>query len=631
MKKSKLTLNLVTTFIATLGMSSCSDVTKNADAMVTFTGYDGQEIAVISNDLYHDYINSSSGIQTFYEAMLEVLIRYEYEDSNSVLRQLSAQYEESGDEDKQISSVSTIKSQAKEKLEGYKKEAKNNADENDTDYSDEWETILTDNGVESEEEFLQKIIYDLEKEEIEDWYYNVNADDLLAEYLGVDAEGNSLTDSDQLVASRYPYHIRHILTSLDSGDDEYTQATITESEASSLGNVTRALYEGKLSFGTIAKQFSGDSSSAELGGSVGIMDTDTSFVNEFKLGIYAYDAVYSTNDDDNIDAGLGLTGDYDVDGDGEVTEGETVESKLEAIGLSYVPYEAFTYIAANYDVDRDSQGRTVNDDNSAYYPRNVYYNKYINHHNVFVITNNAIDATTQADFEGTITADSAINSSYQEAAEGSCGFRYVEGISQSADQMILTDEQGNPIICVRSEHGIHFMIIEKSIYEADVSDYYSTLTPDDDGYDANADNYVNYVGGNDKSVYKERAEAIEDLIKGFDSTYDYRLYEYFLEAEGGRVSFHTDEEAGIDIAESVEKYIASQRLYNNWDNDNTINDTWNEYLELLDYQEAERSSTYVVNGTTQSRLISEMCALHYSNGSDDELYKEGGACYYYDK
>ena len=162
MKKSKLSLSLVTTFIAALGMSACGKVSKNNDALVTFTGYNGQKISVITNDLYHDYAKTSSGISIFYNAMLEVLIRYEYEDNNSVLRQYSAQTD---DEDKQVKSASTIKREAEEKLAGLKKEAKQNAKSNDTKYSTEWENILNQNGVENEKELLQKLIYDLEKDE----------------------------------------------------------------------------------------------------------------------------------------------------------------------------------------------------------------------------------------------------------------------------------------------------------------------------------------------------------------------------------------------------------------------------------------------------------------------------------
>lgn len=631
MKKSKLSLSLVSAFIASLSMSSCSDVTSNKTAFVTFTGYDGQSIAVISNDLYHDYINSSSGVSVFYNAMLEVLIRYEFEDSNSVLRKISAQYEASGDEDKQISSITTIKSNAKEKLAGYQKEAKQNAASNNTSYDTEWEDILTDNGVESEEEFLQKLIYDAEKDEVEDWYYNVNEESLLAEYIGVDASGNPLSDDDKVVSSKYPYHIRHILASLSSGSSDYYDGTITESEASTLGNITKALVDGKLSFGNIALQFSGDESSAALNGSVGIMDLDTSFVSEFKLGIYAYDAIYSNNSEEDVSiaAGLGLEDEFS-------DTGLTVAQQLEEIGLAKVPYEAFQKIAETYDTDTDAKGRLVNDGNTSYFPRNIYYNKYLNHHNVFVITNNSIDENLINSPDGEVTSDTTIDESLTEANEGSCGFRSVENVTEG-NQMILTDENGNPIVCVRGEYGIHFMIIEKSIFASDVDAYYSTLTPDDSDYDADADTYVNFVGGNDKSVYIERADEIVNLIKGFDSTYDYRLYEYFLAAENGKVSFHTDSDSDaiLDLAASIEKYIETQRTYNDWNSSNDLNESWDEYLELIELQQQYRTEVYADTNTTEevtrTRLMPEMCALKYSNGIDDEIYQEGGLCYYYAK
>ncbi|NLV29054.1 MAG: hypothetical protein GXY57_02705 [Erysipelotrichaceae bacterium] len=76
MKKSKLSLGLVTGLIGVIAMSACSSVTSNKDAVVTFKGYDGQSpYAVITDEMYDQYRETPNGISKFYERILEVMIR----------------------------------------------------------------------------------------------------------------------------------------------------------------------------------------------------------------------------------------------------------------------------------------------------------------------------------------------------------------------------------------------------------------------------------------------------------------------------------------------------------------------------------------------------------------------------
>lgn len=591
MSKGKLSLGLVTSFIAAMAMTACSSVKSDPKAIVTFTGYNGETIDVITDDLYSDYLKTSSGISKFYDEMLRVLIRYEYENENSAL------WTNVGE--KPAKTFSSVQNTAKDKLAGLKDDAKKASKDNGTSYDKEWDKVLEGQGVEDDKELLQKLIYNIEKEEVEDWYFRDNEEDLLDEYLGL---------SETQAVSGFPYHIRHILASVSAGANDFYNGTISESEALKLYTIAKSLRDGKMSFGEIAEKESGDTSSAEDGlrGSVGIMDRTTSFVNEFKLGIYAYDAVYSKNSSDDYikNETLGLT--------------EEVEHKLDTIGLAYVPYAAFEAINEYKDVDTDEAGHQVNDGNANYYPRNIYWNKYLNRHNVFVITNNTVGE--YADVYSDITGDGIdpvqIDASIHQAVDGRTGFRYVDGLSKDNHQLILTDEEARPIICVRSDHGIHFMIIEKSAFEDDVDDYYSTKIPGDEGYDA--DSFVGYLKTTATDDYKKRAKTIEEKIKGFDSTYDYRVFEELLAGENGKVTFYS--EGDINLEKAVADYIASQRDYNSWNALKTMNESWRTYLELIDVQNSNRVA---------ERLIPEMCALKFKDGNTDPEFKdEHGGCYY---
>lgn len=600
MNKSKLSLSLVTSFIAAIAATGCNGkVSSDPKAIVSFTGYDGNTVDVITDDVYFDYLKTSSGIGKFYDAMLEVLIRYEYKNDKSALWTRE-------DGTQPTDTYSSVESTCKNLIKSMKNDAKKSASANNTSYKKEWEKVLEEQGVEDEKELLQKLIYDKEKENVKDWYFRSNEEELLKEYIGLETKN---------VAAAYPYHIRHILANVSGGSTEFYNGTIAESEALKLYTIAKALKDGKESFGEIAVAESGDTGSAiasdgtRMNGSLGIMDRSTSFVNEFKLGLYAYDAIYSrSNADEDVKAGLGINAD--------------VEAKLDSIGLAYVPYQVFEQLNTYKDVDKDSDGHEVNEGNSSYYPRNIYWNKYLNRHNVFVISNNELPEDV---IDGTITATSALDGSISKVADGvkACGFRHVEGVSLSDDHLILTDENANPIVCVRSEHGIHFMIIERSIYgsndaiDGGLTTYY---TADEDVYnDASNDTFVKWINTSNTAKYKERAKDIESKITSFDSTYDYRLFTYFMEKEGTKIKFNSQDNS-FDLLEAVENYIKNQQEYNLWNVTKTLNETWRSYLELIDVQEANR---------IEKRLIPETCALKFADGNTDAEYTSTtGKCYY---
>lgn len=603
MKKNKLSLSLVSGFIAALAMSSCSNtVTSSKDSIVSFEGYNGETISLITNEMYEHYRDTSDGITKFYNAIMEAIIRYEFKSG-----ELAGKTE---------SSYATIVKDAEKNVAGEKDKARSNAETNGTSYSTEWDAILESNGVESEKELLEKFIYQLEKEEVEDWYYEENKNQLRKEYIGIDNTGNAV-DSD--VSSSLPYHIKHVLVKLASGSSEFARSTITSTEAKNLATVALELANSKNTFGNVAYVRSEDDGSATNFGDLGVMDLDTSFVNEFKLGIYAYDAILSrsvASRNEAINTQLGFKGDY---------SSTTVGEKVDDIGLQYVPYEVFAKLGEVAEVEKDDNGNAVNDGNTAYYPRNIYFNKYLNLHNPFVISNNTVKVDALNGQGGTI------DTSVVDATEGKTGWRYVEGVCTSADQRVLTDENGHVIIGVRSEHGIHFMVMQKSIYDFSVGgtttavpsleEYYTTAIPGEDDYptytvgDKTYDKltYVNFINTNDKSTLKERAETIKNSVKSFDSTYDYRLYDYFIDQ--GKISFN--ETNGKNLGEQISSLISSTKEYNEWNDAKTLNDSWRTYLELIELQYENR---------IDERLIPETCAIGF-NDPDSPLYQEGGICY----
>ena len=616
MKKSKLSITLVTGFIAAMALTACNEVTASKEAVVTFTPYGSKEsIDLITDDVYNAYRGTNTGVNKFYEKILEVLIRYEFMPTNKGGKGFKGElnYDE-------------IETWAKNQVQEQKDAAKANAKSNGTNYDDEWDSILESNNVENAKELQEKFIYQKEKEVITNWYADDDskAEDLKNEFLGIDSENKPVDQSTVAVKAAMPYHIRHILVKVDEASEanaKFYRGTISESQAKLLADTVTTLASGTYKFAQVAKMYSEDGS-ASSGGDVGIMTNAATsgtlgMVNEFQLGLYAYDNLYdAANAADAyagvIKDGLGISAD--------------VAAALPAAAVE-VPYEAFVKIGDYAEVTADKDGNKLCKGSTTVYPRNILWNKYLNLHNVFVISNKKTGSV--ADYG---TADAPNEFSNLVGADV-----YDASLPNFNANGLLTDEKGNVIIGVRSEYGIHFMVIEESMYDyANLATYYSTKLPGEDGFDENS--YVGYIQSQNIEDYKKRADDIKSKITSFDSTYDYRLYQ-FLKDEAGTISFTG---AAEGLGEQIDKYISALKENNAYKQEDGLKKVWRTYTELLAIQQDNRSSkfdTKNAKGDVQqniTRLVSEKIAddfmTLYNGLGDASIYAkfaEGGEYYYY--
>lgn len=184
------------------------------------------------------------------------------------------------------------------------------------------------------------------------------------------------------------------------------------------------------------------------------------------------------------------------------------------------------------------------------------------------------------------------------------------------------------------------MVIEKSVYEyQDLSTYYDTKLPGEDGYDQ--DSYVGFIQSNKLEDYKKRANDVKSAISGFDKTYDYRLYQYLT----GKVNISFVGPAeGLDG--KIDEYIGKTKEQNVYNQEDGLYKSWRNYTELLEKQAEDRSVWYqTYNGVTGAispkltRLVPERIADDFFKLYEDPsapgvaaLYAEfdkGGNYYYY--
>ena len=652
MKKSKLSIGLVTSFIASMALSACgAKVTKDKDNIVTFKGYSDEELAIRIDDIYDDYMKSSTGIAKYYDQVMEVLIRHAFEKNKT------------GDSSKYLGGIkknyNQILNEAKESVKTAKKTAKENADTNGTDYKTEWQSVLSEKGVKDEEELLQYYIYQLEKEGIEDWYYDQHENELRKEYIGVNADGSKVASK---VSSRFPYHVRHILIKVEDGANNYVRGTISADQAKLISSTVELLAEGVMTFGEVAQKKSEDTS-ADTFGDVGVMTNTISsgkleMVNEFQLGVYAYDAIkknYTKTGAAEVNKGLGLEGTEVKGGDASKTVQKYFGDATTGRGIVEIPYSVFKELGLVAELENNyDTGLQVEDGKAAIYPRNLLWNRYLNNHSIFVITNGARE--TNADITGTardtydvtepsvasnkyLTSDTIVsqgkttNIAYDSLKGFSAGVTGFNGTGEKVlcasetKDGVTTVDPNKVIIGVRSQFGIHLMIVEKSAYDYDATvgleQYYTTDVATVDNKDVKT--YINFIDySNQKSKYSERAETLKSKIKGFDSTYDYRLYEELKDGEG----VNKENEKTKAVFDLIDEYIKVQRNKNKDEQDEGLSEVWQTYIELLKTQDYYRG----VNGASNmDRILPEGCKIAFTENTlteaQKEEFEEGGRCY----
>lgn len=657
MKKSKLSVGLVTSFIGALALTACNetaDVTSKDNSLVELVDYNGTSIEIQTDETYAKYSESSDGRKLYYDAILEALIRYEYK---------SLSENEEG-----LKSYNSLLKQVDDAVKSAKETANDNASTNGTTYDEEWNKILESHDCENEDDLKAYYLYNYEKEELSDWYAKSNIDTLKDEYIGVKSDWSLVPEAEKTenVNSLFPYHILHTLVTLSADKADYNRGTITSSEASNLWQTVRKLIDASYSFESIAgSDLNGDTGSKSAFGDVGIMTTKTSFYNEFKLGIYAYDAIlsqvneYNEANNGSIYDALGLNPDATVttmtDANGgnagvikekisDLIQEEMVDrvSTPVANGLANgytqiptVPYDVFRKIGEL--AEEDKINGLAPEAGDIALPRNVLYNQFLNFHSPFIITDEDIVDAAQNDQGGKIIDKDdgdpvdVVTTVAHDFANGDlkiANTNFVEMTINGEQKGVLCDKNGDVIVCVRSEAGIHFMLMRKSIFKAtneasgkaaqSLQNYYTTAIPGDEDFPATGETYVNMKSTDDQSYYKDRANDIKDAIKetNFDAAYDYRLYEYLVgnDLVKGKITYSDPK-----VERNIEEYIKLLREAKATSDVDSINNSWQTYLLMLRYQNNIRDDF-------ENSLLPSTCAFHFNSENAAE-FKEGGRCY----
>lgn len=562
MSRRKMILPLTALTALTMLSGCTNNLVKSKGNVITMT-IDGVKTIITAEHMFDEYLNTANGIQKYYDAVYEAVVREEFEKNQNVKKAEAYDY-------------------ADGEVEQVKRDAKENAEAGGS-YDEELEKLLESAGVEKLNEYREQKAYVKMKETIRKQFFDSGesswapgAWDELVNGVEGSYEG--------FLENQIPYHIRHILVKVDAENNKLYSGKITKDNANKLGSTIKLLAErGEYdTFGKIAQIISDDSSSSQYG-EVDVLTRDTNYVNEFKLGIYAYDAIFANEAEANKTEQIATKAD-------KLNIPTFAVDHLQAKGIGKIPYEAALKMI---DV-QDLENPTLNTNSSlrlekeVFYPRNVYFNKYFNNHNVAVITPNSVDPS---DVNGLGT----VNSTF----ESMNGFNEVPELGAGK---FLTDEKGNPILVTRAGsgyEGVHFMIIERSaLAETEngisLADYYTVKTPDNADFpkDASGNELTTYVNffKQDTSSYNARANTIRTKIESFDNKIDDRIFEKLIDKLN--IKFKD-----ADLEKRLFDYLDDQYQVSLYDQDVKTTETWTSWIDYLVNQDIERQrlipETYV--------------------------------------
>ena len=133
MKKSKLTLGLVTGLVSIGALAACNEVTYSDGVVLEYTDASGAVITLTAEEFFGEQY-STSVASTDFDSVQEVLIRKYFESGSG------------------RTSLPELKKKASQDVQSVKDQAETNANNNKTTYAEEFEKLLKNNNVENVDE-----------------------------------------------------------------------------------------------------------------------------------------------------------------------------------------------------------------------------------------------------------------------------------------------------------------------------------------------------------------------------------------------------------------------------------------------------------------------------------------------
>lgn len=564
-----------------VSLAGCSQNTTaleiDGEQVIVSIENDGSKETYTANDLFGKYLSTTSGASAAFDAVYNVLIRKGVPITQEISNEVATQVAE------------------------IQQDANDNASTNGTTYNEELSKLLESNNADDLSDLSKIKELNLQKSKFEDDYYeNQIFEGTMTDSITASENENQFSQyylSKEFIKNENPYHIRHILVKVSSSGDSFLPAaqTISADEAKKLANTIKDLASPSITYGQVAQSYSDDGSVSSFGSLNEIMGRTTGYVDEFKFGVFQFDAYHNGNVKDGA-ATLGIPEKVRVsDNDTNSVNAKDVMDSC----VKYIPYSVADQLLQYAETTKDIDGANVKDGKETYYPRNILFNYYFNNHGLSFIVRGE--------------AESVVNNE---------NFKHFDNLSQSNEKKddILCDENGRPILVTRAGtgsgdsgyQGIHFILIENSplVNEENLGKegytysveqelkYYSINVPRTNADISKDKRYVTFIDSQ-RGDYSDRAGEIESAIKSYDSNIRFRFYEKIqddLKNQGYTVKLDDR------IANSINTYISSTRAQSALSRKDNYEDSWEAYLRKLITQKEFEGTKIALNNIKELKF-----------------------------
>lgn len=423
-------------------------------------------------------------------------------------------------------------------VEAFVNKLKLDAQLNSTNYKEDLEKTLQEEGVKTLDELKEKKLYALQKQAAKTMFLDKKSKEYATKYIN----------------ENFLYHIGDINVSISGSSNNATDLyslTLSTDQATSIHDAILELVNG-YPYYDVALNYS-NADSKKNGGDEGIVTLyDADITDELRYALFGYSAIIERKYDE-LETGLGIADVVEANKEYNLALTELYHNGIESIPLSYIKGLEGNYEKTECYTDKEDR---VYSSSKVYY-RNILFNNLLNTKTPRFITLTADEVLEHNAQDRVVPAsDLGVKVLVPDAKKGG----YIE---TNDDLYVLMNEENKPYVVYRDKNGLHIMTIHMTPFTEDYNKYFSNQVDENDEY------YIYAEQETAEITSQERLDEVNKFATQYitndfgnntadENLLDIAIFEYFMEQTSKNGNFKIVDE---NIKEMINQYMNASKDY----------------------------------------------------------------------